>query len=87
MLHDRYILNLHFLDPDIGAPLDSKNDLVDPGLFSLNFHGYRPVPFISYPARAAVKLCCVTGPVPEADSLHMAIKYDVLPHDAAVFHG
>ena len=87
MLHDRYILNLHFLDPDIGAALDGKDDLVDPGLFPLDFHGYRAIPFVPYPSGTSIKIRRMAGPVPEADSLHIAIKYNVFPYDAVICHG
>ena len=87
MLHDRNHLNLHIFDSDISASLNGKDDLVDLRLFSLNLHGHRTIPFVSYPSCAAIEVCCMAGPIPEADALYVAIKYDVLPHDAVICHG
>jgi hypothetical protein len=86
VLHNRDRLHFHILDPDIGASLDGKNDLVDPGLFTLDFHGYRAIPFVPYPSGASIKFCCMASPIPEADSLHIAVKYNVLSHYIVIFH-
>ena len=87
MLHNRDRLHFHIFDPDIRAALDGKDDLIDLRLFSLDFHGYRTISFVSYPSCAAIKICCMAGPVSEAYSLYITMKYNVLPHDTVIFHG
>ena len=87
MLHDRDRLHFHILDPDICAALDGKDDLVDLRLFSLDLHGYRTIPFVSYPSCAAIEICSMAGTVPEADSLYIAMENNVLPHDTVISHG